>query len=264
MERAAISAEQLDGAMPTPQSGPATQVRAAVGVVGTIVAGLPPSAEQPRRDPSARSPRLTAISEAEPMAVDAPDAQLESQPSHAAGKAAGKGGEKVGAGKPQATTARKRSGPAAQPEAVPEQNERTKRRKRSPAAKPDVVAAVDGSPSDKATALGTSGKKTAAVSLAADAAEDDAAANPEPGDYRSHCIACTRPVKRHATLGPCTVNHFPARWLLSLTRRVFEGYGVRWSCTCCRRRSSRAPAFQACGLLADRWKSRLHRGPRLP
>ncbi len=179
--RAVIMAEQLDATLPMAQYGPAVQVRAAVGVVGTIVAGMPPSAEQPRRDPSARSPRLTAISEAEPMAVDAPDAQLESQPSQAASKAAGKGGKKAGAGGTQATTARKRSAPAAQPETVPEQNERRKRRKRSPAAKPDAAAEVDELPSE-GTALGKGGNKAAAVLPAAAAAEDDAAANPEPGD----------------------------------------------------------------------------------
>ena len=113
------------------------------------------------------------------MAVDAPDAQLESQPSQAAGTAAVQGGKR--ASESQLSKSRKRSAPAAQPETVPEQKERTKRRKRSPAAKPDAAAAMNGSPPE-VNGQGNGSKKPAAVSQAADAAEDDAAAVPEPGN----------------------------------------------------------------------------------
>ena len=156
-------------------------MRAAVGVVGTVVAGLPPSAEQPRRDPSAQSPRLGAISEAEPLAGDDPNAHPESQPSQVEDRVDGKDGKRADASETERSNARKRSAPAAQLEIVPEQNKRIKRRTRSPAAKPDKASAVDGSPS-VVIPLEKSGKNPAAVSLAADAAEDAVAADPQPGD----------------------------------------------------------------------------------
>ena len=202
------------------QPRPAVQVRAAVGVVGSIVAGLPSSAEQPRRDPSAHSPRLAAISEVEPMGVDAPDERLESQPSQAAGKAAAKGGNT--SGETQRSNARKRTAPAAQPEPVPEQNERTKRRKRSPAAKPDKAAPASGSPSE-ANAQGKGSKTSAAVSSAADDAGDDAAANdPEPGDLTEVValleVSPSRGMRHEAW--SCTVKKFLAFGSSALVRRV--------------------------------------------
>jgi hypothetical protein len=160
-----------------------SQVRAAVGVAGSIVAGLPPSAKKLQGDDAADRAGLAAIAEAEPDAVE-PAQQLRSVSSLAADEAAAQSskGEGQAAGSSlRRGPSRKRSSQSVPLEPVPEHAEKVKRPKHAPAATENITVALGGSP-PKAGVRRKGGEKATAAEAVAVPQEDVAAVDPTQGE----------------------------------------------------------------------------------
>ena len=161
----------------------ASQVRAAVGVVGSIVAGLPPSAKKLQGDAAVHRAGLAVIAEAEPDAAETAQ-QPGSESMLPADEAAVQSGQGAGhaAGSLQHGPSRKRSSHSLPLEPVPEHAEKVKRPKHASSATEGDTVSLRGSP-PKVVALEKGGGKAKTARAAAASHEDVAAVKPTQGDF---------------------------------------------------------------------------------
>ena len=147
-------------------------------VVGSIVAGLPPSAEQPQRGLAADRASLASVAETEVVAGKSTTEQLRSESSRTAGEAAGQwsqGEGQAAGGARRGGASRKRSSQSVPLETVPEQAEKVKRPKRLTAAAAKGSTALAGLPPKKG-ASGEADEEATAAQAVAGSHEDAMAA----------------------------------------------------------------------------------------